>query len=104
VREESPNGGAKWWLAGSEWAAVAYLSDGENGERKETSAGVLLFLGGGERGSGLGPTHRCRTADDLPVRRERDTTSLPYPGRTHAWRGLFEADPGYCSTGPDPIH
>jgi hypothetical protein len=36
MREESPNGGGKQWLTSSEWAAVAYLDDGENatGKRK----------------------------------------------------------------------
>jgi hypothetical protein len=49
VREESPNGGAKQRLAGDEWAAVAYLGDGENGEKEKDSAGVSLFIVGGER-------------------------------------------------------
>jgi hypothetical protein len=48
VNEESPNGGAKWQLAGSEWVAVAYLSDGENGEKKEASASIFLFIVGRE--------------------------------------------------------
>jgi hypothetical protein len=56
-------------LAAGEWAAVAYLGDGENGEREEASADVFLFIGGGEseRESGPGPTHRRRTTDGLPV-------------------------------------
>jgi hypothetical protein len=49
VCEESPNSGAKRWLAGGEWAAVAYLSDGENDEKKEASASVFLFIVGRER-------------------------------------------------------
>jgi hypothetical protein len=44
VREESPNGRAKRWLAGGEWVAVAYLGDGENSEKKEASTDVFLFI------------------------------------------------------------
>jgi alkylation response protein AidB-like acyl-CoA dehydrogenase len=49
VCEESPNDGAKWWLTDGEWAVVAYLGDGENGEKEEASAGVFLFIVGRER-------------------------------------------------------
>jgi hypothetical protein len=64
VCEESPNSGAKRWLAGGEWAAVAYLSDGENDEKKEASASVFLFMSEErERRNGPGPTHQRRMAD-----------------------------------------
>jgi hypothetical protein len=42
--EESPNGGAKRWLAGGKWVAVAYLGDGENSEKKKASASIFLFI------------------------------------------------------------
>jgi hypothetical protein len=65
MAEGLTDGGAKWLLAGGDWAAVAYLGDGENGEREEALADVFLFIGGGE--SGPGPTRRRRTADGLLV-------------------------------------
>jgi hypothetical protein len=49
VHEESPNGRAKQRLADSEWAVVAYLGDGENGEKKEAPTDVFLFIVGRER-------------------------------------------------------
>jgi hypothetical protein len=69
VREESPNGRAKRWLAGGEWVAVVYLGDGENSEKKEASTDVFLFIvrRERERGSGPGPTRHRRMADGLPV-------------------------------------
>jgi hypothetical protein len=104
VCEESPNDGAKWWLTDGEWAVVAYLSDGENGEKEEASAGVLVFIVGRERGSDPGPACRHRTADGLSVQWERDVVLLPCPGKTRARRGWFEDDPGHCSTRSGPIH
>jgi hypothetical protein len=49
VREELPNGGAKQWLTSGEWVAVAYLGDGENGEKEEAVASIFLFIVRGER-------------------------------------------------------
>jgi hypothetical protein len=49
MREELPNGGAKQWLTGGEWVAVAYLGDGENGEKEEAVASIFLFIVRGER-------------------------------------------------------
>jgi hypothetical protein len=49
VREESPNGGAKQWLAGGEWVVVAYLDDGENGEIGGCFPRLVIFIGEGRR-------------------------------------------------------
>jgi hypothetical protein len=79
VREESPNGGAKWWLAGGKWVAVAYLGDGENNEKKEASASIFLFIVERER---EGKWSRSRTlASDgrrlaSPARMWRSTTPI----------------------------
>jgi hypothetical protein len=105
VCEESPNSGAKRWLAGGEWAAVAYLSDGENDEKKEASASVFLFIVGREREEMVPVPHiSVGWLTALPVWRECGAVPLPYPGRTRTRRGRFEADPGHCSTRTGPIH
>jgi hypothetical protein len=36
-------------LTGGEWVVVAYLRDGENGERGGSLHRLVIFIGGGER-------------------------------------------------------
>jgi hypothetical protein len=50
MRLESPNGGAERWLAGSEGAAVDYLSMGKSCEERGSFSRSVAFIQGGERG------------------------------------------------------
>jgi hypothetical protein len=68
------------WLAGGEWAAAAYLGDGEKLEKRvEVSFAGSFYKWRRERGGVGGPTHRCRGASDLPVRVDHGVVAVPCP-------------------------
>jgi hypothetical protein len=55
MREESHNSEAKWQLAGSEWAVVTYLDDGEKWRNGRKLPPVGRFYRRRERGMVLVP-------------------------------------------------
>jgi hypothetical protein len=50
MQKQSPNGKAKWQLAGSERRCVLTSAMGQKRWEKEALAGFFLFISGGERG------------------------------------------------------
>jgi hypothetical protein len=68
MRKESPNGRAKGCLASDEWEAVAYLSDGQNGEMRGSFPRLVVFIGVGVREVRGGPLD---SASDVSVELDR---------------------------------
>jgi hypothetical protein len=78
MHEESPNGGAKWWLAGAKQRCVLTLAEGKEMGKGKNLWPTSPFIGEGERGRGeRGPARRCQTADGLPVWWERGPAPTP---------------------------
>jgi hypothetical protein len=88
MQKESHNGGAKRWLTCCEWASIAYLGDGENGEMGGSFPQWVVFKGGGEREVRGGPLGSALDVGIEPDRRASGMHRVPLPQVTDMWAAV----------------